>query len=74
MDGLSDSPDCDYFNSLDLHMSAGRDALVSEANAYASSNADSEAKRIQLTSQFLKSNTGKMFERFVGVSITQVSK
>ena len=59
---------------LDAFMDSGRSGLLEMAAQYASSkhgNADA-AKLAQLQTQVLKSNTGKMFERFVGLAVSYV--
>jgi hypothetical protein len=58
-------------NSLDSCMDACRDELQQIAIQYARQKGHREgsAKFTQLVSQFLKSNTGKMFERFVGLTL-----
>lgn len=63
-------------NKLDVYMEMSRDKLLQMAKQYAEQFGKDgpEAKRTQLTNQFLKSNTGKMFERFVGLSIAHVLK
>lgn len=57
-------------DQLDLAMDMGREALFELAVAHATSKGggdiDSERQR---ANQFLKSNTGKMFERFVGLAL-----
>jgi hypothetical protein len=58
-------------NNLDLCMDKGREAFLKQSLAYAlkkGHEANSSAS-IQATNQFLKSNTGKMFERFCGLSL-----
>lgn len=58
-------------NSLDSHMDRARAQFLEMAQSYAASRSESMAKQVQLSNQFLKSNTGKMFERFVGLALTQ---
>jgi len=66
--GLLDPLDC-----LDVFMNAGRKRLSEMASDYGKLKANgNQPKIIQLSNQFLKSNTGKMFERFVGLSIAYV--
>jgi hypothetical protein len=63
-------------NALDLSMDDGRNQLHKMASAYAA-GLDLEpntAKHTQRVTQFLKSNTGKMFERFVGLAIAHALK
>lgn len=58
---------------LDACMDIARDRLLDMAAAYAAragAEPGSDTAR-QLASQFLKSNTGKMFERFVGLALAQ---
>jgi len=56
-------------DQLDVIMNSGRRALFGLAAAHGtSSGVDAESRR-QRTSQFLKSNTGKMFERFAGLAL-----
>lgn len=58
-------------NQLDIAMGRSRDLLREQAENYAFEkigNRDSDQYR-QRISQFLKSNTGKMFERFIGLAI-----
>lgn len=59
-------------DNLDLAMQKGNAEFRSRADKYASAQGHKQntAKYIQLVSQFLKSNTGKMFERFVGLSLS----
>lgn len=59
-------------DSLDSYMEESRSALQLLAHSYANENADSSDpdRRRLLASQFLKSNTGKMFERFIGLCIS----
>ncbi|OGH39047.1 MAG: hypothetical protein A2905_00410 [Candidatus Levybacteria bacterium RIFCSPLOWO2_01_FULL_36_10] len=59
-------------NNLDLAMEKGNVEFRLRADKYAASQGHQKdtAKYIQLVSQFLKSNTGKMFERFVGLSLS----
>jgi hypothetical protein len=57
---------------LDVYMNESRTQLRTMAEDFASgqlSNRDSDQYR-QKVNQFLKSNTGKMFERFIGLSIS----
>ena len=59
-------------DQLDTYMDVGREALFHAALQYASSRGhglDTDAHR-QASMQFLKSNTGKMFERFVGLALS----
>jgi len=58
-------------DTLDLAMDDGRDRLNKMAAAYASELGfkPNTPKYTQRVTQFLKSNTGKMFERFVGLAI-----
>jgi hypothetical protein len=57
-------------NQLDAYMVVGREQLLRMASDYATAKAvlGSDHHR-QLVTQFLKSNTGKMFERFVGLAL-----
>jgi hypothetical protein len=61
----------DTLDSLNECMSRNRDRLGQLAQEYASGKgfAPGSPKHQQLAVQFLKSNTGKMFERFVGLSL-----
>lgn len=70
---LGDGKSLDSLNSLDLFMNSGREQLQAMALEYAMANApdDDSAKQRQLRTQFLKSNTGKMFERFAGLAIAK---
>lgn len=64
----------DALDRLDLCMDVSREKFTQMAVEYAKSKnleADS-AKLVQLQNQFLKSNTGKMFERFVGLAVAHV--
>ncbi|WP_459856359.1 hypothetical protein [Humidesulfovibrio idahonensis] len=56
---------------LDMFMDQSRTMLNDMAHAYARDEIPTGegAKFLQLVNQFLKSNTGKMFERFVGLTI-----
>lgn len=57
---------------LDTFMAVGRDRLFEMATEHADKGADPGTSRhITLRTQFLKSNTGKMFERFVGLALAQ---
>jgi len=64
----------DTVDRLDKCMEASRNHLNEMAMAYATSKDPkaSTVKSAQLRTQFLKSNTGKMFERFVGLGIAYV--
>jgi len=61
----------EVIDRLDVFMDAGREALLQMADEYAEQGAAdaTPAKKIQLRTQFMKSNTGKMFERFVGLAL-----
>lgn len=60
----------EVMNRLDSFMDKSRHKLLSLAETYGTANGGDVAdKRAQLRNQFLKSNTGKMFERFVGLTI-----
>ena len=66
----------DAIDKLDFAMGRSRDQLRALAEDYAFQkigNRDSDQYR-QRISQFLKSNTGKMFERFIGLSIAHYLK
>jgi hypothetical protein len=67
---FDDDPD-HIIDNLDICMSFGREALVKKAREHASSKGfdESSAEFIQRITQFMKSNTGKMFERFIGLAI-----
>lgn len=59
-------------DQLDTYMDVGREALIALAGAYADSkghDAGQDSHR-QAATQYLKSNTGKMFERFVGLALS----
>ena len=58
-------------NALDSFMDKGRQQMLKMAADYAKEkHGDADiAKSVQLQTQVLKSNTGKMFERFVGLAI-----
>lgn len=56
-------------NSLDIYMGESRADLQRLAQEYARTRTSVPDRQRQLASQFLKSNTGKMFERFIGLSI-----
>ena len=59
-------------NKLDAFMSPGRERMVEMATAHADADAVPGTDRHRLlATQFLKSNTGKMFERFVGLALAQ---
>jgi hypothetical protein len=55
-------------------MNVGRAELLQMAEDYAEMQAPDGpvSKKLQLRGQFLKSNTGKMFERFVGLALAHV--
>lgn len=59
-------------DALDISMGNGRDELQSLAKQYAIQNGFKEdtASFTQRCNQFLKSNTGKMFERFIGLALS----
>ncbi|MCW2949391.1 MAG: hypothetical protein JWN41_404 [Thermoleophilia bacterium] len=61
-------------NHLDHFMTVSRTALRERAERYSEEKGHplGSAKYMQGVSQFLKSNTGKMFERFVGLAIAHV--
>ena len=55
---------------LDEVMSSGREKLIELATSHGETQGGGDADSIrQRTNQFLKSNTGKMFERFVGLAL-----
>lgn len=63
-------------DKLDVYMDKSRDSLKVMAEEYAYKkvgNRESDKYR-QVVNQFLKSNTGKMFERFIGLSIAHALK
>ena len=68
---LSNSMDLTLLDKLDLVMEKKKTKLKEMAVKYAHNKyPDSPDTKIsQITSQFLKSNTGKMFERYIGLSI-----
>jgi hypothetical protein len=57
-------------DSLDISMGSGRIRLNEMATQYARDQGANEgtSRHIQLAGQFLKSNTGKMFESFIGLA------
>lgn len=59
-------------NALDLCMSKGQEQLRQAALTHANDGGHivGSAEHIQRTTQVLKSNTGKMFERFIALSIS----
>ena len=63
----------EVLDGLDLFMNVGRAELHRLAEDYAEQQAPEGqiSKKVQLRNQFLKSNTGKMFERFVGLALAQ---
>lgn len=69
--GISGSKTLSVLDSLDLHMDEARSEFLAMAQEYATTRADTSAKQTQLANQFLKSNTGKMFERFTGLALTK---
>jgi hypothetical protein len=58
-------------DALDLCMDAGRDAMYEKAETHAAEKRfrPGTAGHRQSVTQFLKSNTGKMFERFTGLAL-----
>ena len=67
---LKNSTSIGFMDSLDIFMDKSRDKLKRMAVIYAKENAPRQRdKQMQLQNQFLKSNTGKMFERFIGLTI-----
>lgn len=60
-------------DALDKFMRIGNEEFRIRADKYAVSKGHelNTARYIQSVNQFLKSNTGKMFERFVGISLAQ---
>lgn len=58
-------------DNLDLCMSRGRDRLMEMAGEYGTASGAEPGSDVarQLTNQFLKSNTGKMFERLCGLAL-----
>lgn len=57
-------------DKLDCFMDAGNAGLLGLARAHADATAGTDLdQHRQRSSQFLKSNTGKMFERFVGLAL-----
>ena len=57
-------------DKLDVFMSDGRDRLQAMAQAHAdASESPSTPRHTLLVNQFLKSNTGKMFERFIALAL-----
>ena len=68
--GVRDSPET-AIDELDIFMNQGREGLQQMAYEYASTEVGkTNPQRFrQREIQFLKSNTGKMFERFVGLCI-----
>lgn len=69
LERLKELPVMEVLNTLDLCMDPSRQRLQKMAETYARSRAAGTAAIAQRTSQFLKSNTGKMFERFVGLAL-----
>lgn len=66
---------CATLDQLDIFMGAGRDRLIEMAAEEASKKADIGSDRHRLlANQFIKSNTGKMFERFVGLALAHCLK
>ena len=63
-------------DNLDLCMEASRQRFERMAGEYAKSNESSEgsSSSTQRSMQFMKSNTGKMFERFIGLAIAHYLK
>jgi len=63
-------------NNLDLCMDAGANKLRKLASKYSLSQGAKKGspRFIQQVNQFLKSNTGKMFERFIGLAIAHYLK
>lgn len=61
-------------NNLDAFMDGGHKGLLEMAAKYAQQKGlgSDTAKNMQLQTQVLKSNTGKMFERFIGLAIAYV--
>ncbi len=59
-------------DQLDVYMDLGRDALFQAAQEYATGKGHTNGSdgHRQASMQFLKSNTGKMFERFVGLALS----
>src|SRR5690606_34825314 len=57
-------------DKLDVFMDSGRVDFLALATAHADTKAEAGSdQHRQSSSQFLKSNTGKMFERFVGLAM-----
>ena len=57
-------------DKLDIFMGDGRDRLQAMAQSHADANAQGGTSRhTLLVNQFLKSNTGKMFERFIALAL-----
>jgi hypothetical protein len=70
---LEESDSLELMDSLDRFMDESRTDLQALAMVYARDNAPtSPEKQMQLRNQFLKSNTGKMFERFIGLTLAAV--
>ena len=62
-------------DQLDIFMAASRDRLIKIASEHAAKSAEPGTDRYrQLASQVIKSNTGKMFERFVGLALAYCLK
>lgn len=75
IDAFSKDPD-HAIDNLDLFMDSGQKKLRIMASEY-SQTVGAEAgspQSIQRINQFLKSNTGKMFERFIGLAIAYYLK
>ncbi|MCA9288732.1 MAG: hypothetical protein KDA05_09125 [Phycisphaerales bacterium] len=70
---ITSSDPLQCLNRLDAYMDLGRVALLSLAQSYGRTGGKGDgAREVQLQNQFLKSNTGKMFERFVGMALAAV--
>jgi hypothetical protein len=66
---------CFTLDRLDIFMEAGRDRLIEMAAEDAATKAEAGSDRYRLVvNQFLKANTGKMFERFVGLALAYCLK
>ena len=68
---FSDQGPGSVLDNLDISMGSGRLKLNRMAADYAKSEGAIEgtSRHIQLAGQFLKSNTGKMFESFIGLAV-----
>jgi hypothetical protein len=66
-------PLAQVLDELDVCMDKSRGTFLKMAGTYAEEQGFAEGSRdhIQRSSQFLKSNTGKMFERFIGYALAE---